>query len=93
MSLTSVITVHVSVTTVHIIVSVTTVHIIVSVTRCVDFIGIWRGTEAQFLNFVSDINRLTAPFGIKFDGAQYGKSVNFLDVNIYLDSNNIPQYS
>lgn len=41
---------------------------------------------------MDQLNRLTGPFGIRFDGAQFGKELSFLDVKIYLDENNSLQY-
>ena len=57
-----------------------------------DILGIWRGSESQFRQFLLDLNRLTSPFGIVFDGAQFGKSVTFLDVNVYLNEYNNLQF-
>ena len=51
-----------------------------------DVLGRWRGTERQFNMFVTELNRLAAPFGIQFADAQIGTRVNFLDVSLYLDS-------
>ena len=58
-----------------------------------DVLGRWRGTERQFNMFVTELNRLAAPFGIQFADAQIGTRVNFLDVSLYLDSEGQIQYS
>ena len=58
-----------------------------------DILGRWRGTERQFNNFVNELNRLAAPFGIQFADAQIGTSVNYLDVQLYLDQEGQVQYS
>ena len=59
-----------------------------------DGIGIWRGTRRGFENFVRKLNRETNKYGINFpiDEIQFGKSVNFLDVTLYLDEENKIQY-
>ena len=59
-----------------------------------DCIGVWRGTKRSFDNFVNQLNVETMKFGIKFplQEVQFGKSVNFLDLNIYLDEDNTIQY-
>ena len=59
-----------------------------------DCIGIWRGTKRQFLNFVKKLNAETNKFGINFpvNEAKFGKSVDFLDVTLYLNENNKIQY-
>ena len=51
-----------------------------------DILGRWKGTIRQFHLFVSELNALAKPFGIQFAGEQIGNSVNYLDVNLYLDS-------
>ena len=55
-----------------------------------DCIGIWRGTERQFRNFVRKLNIETNKFGINFPlkEIKFGKSVDFLDVTLYLDGEN-----
>ena len=58
-----------------------------------DILGRWRGTERQFHLFISDLNRLAHPFGIQFADAQIGTRVNFLDVQLYLDTAGQIQYS
>ena len=60
-----------------------------------DCIGIWRGTRRSFLNFVNQLNAETKKFGIEFpiNEIQFGKSVNFLDINPHLDENNIIHYN
>ena len=50
-----------------------------------DILGIWRGTERQFNQFISNLNSLTLPYGIKFDKTKIGKSINFLDTTLYLE--------
>ena len=50
-----------------------------------DILGIWRGTERQFKQFISNLNSLTLPYGIKFDKTKIGKSINFLDTTLYLE--------
>lgn len=59
-----------------------------------DCIGIWRGTKRSFDNFVRQLNTETMKYGIKFPikEVQFGKTVHFLDLYVYLDSNNIIQY-
>ena len=59
-----------------------------------DCLGIWRGTERQFMNFVKKLNVEAKKFGIHFPVSeiQFGKSVNFLDVSLYLDEGNNIQY-
>ena len=59
-----------------------------------DCLGIWRGTKRQFLVFVKSLNVQTNKFGLNFplDEVQFGKSVNFLDVTLYLDEQNNIQY-
>ena len=56
-----------------------------------DCFGIWRGTRRSFDNFVKQLNRETSKFGIKFslDEVQFGKSVYFLDVCIYVGENKV----
>ena len=41
---------------------------------------------------MSELNALAKPFGIQFAGEQIGNSVNYLDVNLYLDSCGQIQY-
>ena len=59
-----------------------------------DCFGVWRGTKRQFLNFVKNLNKETNKFGINFPAneIQFGRSVNFLDVTLYLDHENKIQY-
>ncbi len=59
-----------------------------------DCIGVWRGTRRSFDNFVTQLNVETMKFGIKFPikEVQFGKSVHFLDLNVYLDQDNTVQY-
>ena len=59
-----------------------------------DCIGVWRGTRRSFDNFVKQLNIKTMKFGVKFPvkEVQFGKSVHFLDLNVYLDDDNTIQY-
>ena len=57
-----------------------------------DIIGRWRGTVRQFHIFLRELNRMAAPFGIRFADAQIGKRVHYLDVVFYLDDNGQIQY-
>ena len=59
-----------------------------------DCIGVWRGTKRSFINFVSQLNIETMKYGIKFptNEVQFGKSVHFLDLCVYLDENNVIHY-
>ena len=50
-----------------------------------DILGIWRGTEWQFKQFIDNLNSLTLPYGIKFDKTKISKSINFLDTTLYLE--------
>ena len=58
-----------------------------------EILGRWRGTERQFNNFVKELNRLAAPFGIQFADVQIDTTVNYLDVQLYLDEEGQIQYS
>ncbi|KAL5264455.1 hypothetical protein ACHWQZ_G005523 [Mnemiopsis leidyi] len=53
---------------------------------------IWKGTTRQFSLFVSNLNTLAENFGIRFGSWEIGKSVNFLDLTLYLDEQNKVQY-
>ena len=53
---------------------------------------IWKGTARQFDHFVQKLNQLAAGFGIRFGSWELGKEVNFLDITLYLDSQNKIQY-
>ena len=53
---------------------------------------IWKGTKRQFSLFVSNLNTLTEAFRIRFGSREIGKSVNFLDLTLYLDDQNKVQY-
>ncbi len=53
-----------------------------------DVFLVWKGTKRQFSIFVTILNKLAAPFGIRFGSWDIGKSVNFLDVTLYLDEDN-----
>ena len=59
-----------------------------------DCIGVWRGTKRQFLNFVRKLNIETNKFGINFPikEIKFGKSVDFLDVTLYIDEENNIHY-
>ncbi|KAL5247374.1 hypothetical protein ACHWQZ_G019296 [Mnemiopsis leidyi] len=57
-----------------------------------DVFGIWRGTPRQFDLFVQKLNKLAKPFGIQFGDQQISRSVNYLDVTLYLDDQNHIQY-
>ena len=59
-----------------------------------DCIGVWRGSRRSFDNFVNLLNREAAKYGIKFpvQEIQFGKSVDFLDLTVYLDEDNSIQY-
>ena len=51
-----------------------------------------EGTKRQFSLFVDILNRFAEPFGIRFGSWDIGKSVDFLDVTLYLDNSNKIQY-
>ena len=53
-----------------------------------DIFGVWTGTVRQFNMFVELLNKLAEPFGIRSADQQIGKSVNFLDLTLYLDPDN-----
>ena len=59
-----------------------------------DGIGIWRGTKRSFEAFVRKLNKETNKFGINFpiDEFQFGKSVNFLDITLFIDEHNNIQF-
>ena len=59
-----------------------------------DCIGVWRGTKRSFINFVNQLNTETMKYGIKFptNEVQFGKSVHFLDLCVYLDEDNTIHY-
>ena len=57
-----------------------------------DIVGRWHGTIRQFHLFVKKLNDCARPFGIQFGDFQIGKSVNFLDVTLYLDNQNNIDY-
>ena len=59
-----------------------------------DGFGIWRGSRRSFEAFVKKLNKETSRYGIVFpiNEIQFGKSVNFLDVTIYIDEDNKIQY-
>ena len=53
-----------------------------------------EGTKRSFDQFVRQLNTETKKYGIEFPAneAQFGKSVHFLDLSVYLDDNNTIQY-
>ena len=59
-----------------------------------DGIGIWRGTKRAFETFLKKLNKETNKYGINFpiEEFQFGKSVNFLDVTLYIDEQNHIRY-
>jgi len=59
-----------------------------------DGIGLWAGQEEEFHNFINDLNKESLKYGIHFPikEVQFGKSVNFLDLTIYLDNENKIQH-
>ena len=57
-----------------------------------DIFGVWTGTVRQFNMFVELLIKLAEPFGIRFADQQIGKSVNFLDLTLYLDPDNQIQH-
>ena len=59
-----------------------------------DCIGMWRGSKRSFDNFVNRLSREAAKFRIKYPlkEIQLGKSVDFLDLTVYLGDDNTIQY-
>ena len=57
-----------------------------------DILGRWYGTVRQFHMFIQNLNRLAAPFGIRFGDHQIGREVTFLDTKLYLDAEGTIQY-
>ena len=57
-----------------------------------DIFGLWRGSKAQFEEFVVKLNQAAAPFGIKFGDFSVGTSVNFLDVTLSLNAEGLIDY-
>ena len=59
-----------------------------------DGIGLWTGEEIEFHNFIKNLNKEAQLYGIHFPikEIQFGRSVNFLDLTIYLDNQNQIQY-
>ena len=55
-----------------------------------DGIGVWTGTKEEFDKFITSLNKESNKFGINFpmEEVKFGKSVNYLDLNIYLDDEN-----
>ena len=54
--------------------------------------GLWRGTKAQFEEFVVELNLACAQYGIKFGDYSVGTSVNFLDVTLSLNPAGLIDY-
>ena len=59
-----------------------------------DGIGVWKGTKRTFISFLKKLNKETNKYGINFpiEEAQFGKTVNYLDVTFYIDENNQIQF-
>ena len=59
-----------------------------------DGIGIWKGTRRTFISFINKLNKEANKYGIHFPikEVQFGKTVHFLDVTIYIDEHNLIQY-
>ena len=59
-----------------------------------DGIGIWKGTRRTFTSFINKLNKEANKYGIHFpiEEVQFGKTVHFLDITIYIDENNHIQY-
>ena len=59
-----------------------------------DVLGIWRGTRRSFDAFIKSLNQQTNKLGINFPlkEVQFGKSVHFLDLTVYLDEENTIHY-
>ena len=59
-----------------------------------DGFGIWKGTKRTFINFLTKLNNETNRYGIHFpiEEAQFGKTIHFLDVTLYIDENNTIHY-
>ena len=59
-----------------------------------DGLGIWRGSRRSFESFVKKLNKEANKYGINFPSneVQFGKSVNFLDVTLFIDEHNKIQY-
>ena len=59
-----------------------------------DGIGIWKGTRRTFISFINKLNKEANKYGIHFpiEEVQFGKTVHFLDVTIYIDEHNLIQY-
>ena len=59
-----------------------------------DGIGTWHGGKRGFETFGRKLNEQTNKFGINFplNEAQFGKTVNFLDVTLYIDNDKKIQY-
>ena len=59
-----------------------------------DGVGIWKGTRRTFIAWLNKLNKETNKYGIHFpiEEMQFGKTVNFLDVTLYIDQHNNIQY-
>ena len=59
-----------------------------------DGVGIWRGTRRAFETFMKKLNNEAKKYGIIFpaDAIQFGKSVSYLDITLYIDDNNMIQW-
>ena len=57
-----------------------------------DVFGTWCGTERLFKLFLDELNIAASEFGIKFGSWSLGRSVDFLDVKLYLDESNDIQH-
>ena len=55
-----------------------------------DGIGIWKGSKDEFDTFLMSLNSETSKFRIRFPPkeSQFGKTVNFLDLNLYYGEDN-----
>ena len=59
-----------------------------------DGVGIWKGTRRTFITWLNKLNTETNKYGIHFpiEAMQFGKTVNFLDVTLYIDQHSKIQY-
>ena len=59
-----------------------------------DGFGLWKGTQEEFQKFINNLNKESQKFNIHFPitEVQFGKTVNFLDLTIYLDDQNKIQH-
>ena len=58
-----------------------------------DIFLLWGGTKRQFKMFVDDLNKHTAIYGISFGDYSLGKSVDFLDTTLTIDSEGFITYT